>query len=79
MGTITGKDPKIPSPADWGWIMSDGNWKPFWTELPQAQKVCYELFSCNCKKACRGLCKCAKASLNCTALCSCGGKCFDES
>ena len=64
--------PELPSPAEWGW-MKDGHWKPVWTTLAQAQESCYELIHCSCKKACRGLCKCTRANLQCTALCSCGG------
>lgn len=48
--------PELPSPAEWGWE-KDGQWKPVWTTLPQAQQSCYELIHCSCKKACRGLCK----------------------
>ena len=68
--------PELPSPADWGWY-NDGQWNPMWSTLPQAQKSCYELIHCSCKKACRGLCKCTKANLECTALCACGGDCYD--
>ena len=71
--------PNLPSPAVWGWDKSDtGLWKPNWTTLGQAQDMCYELIHCGCKKACRGLCKCSKAGLNCTALCFCEGHCFQE-
>ncbi len=38
-------------------------------------KQCYELMRCGCKKGCTQWCKCVKASLKCTALCHCGGKC----
>lgn len=67
--------PELPSPAEWGWERDD-SWKPLWTTLPQAQQSCYELVRCSCKKACRGLCKCSKANLQCTALCACGGSCY---
>ena len=67
--------PELPSPAEWGWER-DGQWKPVWTTLAQAQQSCYELIHCSCKKACRGLCKCSKANLQCTALCACGGDCY---
>ena len=68
--------PELPSPAEWGW-MKDGHWKPVWTTLAQAQESCYELIHCSCKKACRGLCKCTRANLQRTALCSCGGNCYN--
>ena len=67
--------PQLPSPSEWGW-KKDELWRPVWTTLPQAQQSCYELIHCSCKKACRGLCKCSRSSLQCTALCSCGGNCF---
>ena len=67
--------PELPSPAEWGWERN-GQWKPVWTTLPQAQQSCYELIHCSCRKACRGLCKCSKANLQCTALCACGGDCY---
>ena len=67
--------PQLPSPLEWGW-KKDELWRPVWTTLPQAQQSCYELIHCSCKKACRGLCKCSRSSLQCTALCSCGGNCF---
>ena len=59
--------PELPSPAEWE---RDDQWKPLWTSLPQDQQTCYELIHCSCKKACRGLCKCTKANLQCTALCA---------
>ena len=64
--------PELPSPAEWGWRMEDG-WQPLWTTLQQAQQSWYELIRCSCKKACQGLCRCFKVSLQCTALCACGG------
>ena len=67
--------PELPSPAEWGWRVEDG-WHPLWTTLQQAQQSCYELIRCSCKKACQGLCRCLKASLQCTALCACGGHCY---
>ena len=67
--------PELPSPAEWGWRVEDG-WHPLWTTLQQAQQSCYELIRCSCKKACQGLCRCFKASLQCTALCACGGHCY---
>ena len=65
----------IPNPADWGWKKYSSEWWPFWTTLSEASDNCYELIHCGCKKGCRGRCKCVKAALKCTALCSCGGDC----
>ncbi len=71
-------NPTIPSEKDWGWIQQDGQWKPFWTSLPEAGKACRELIKCGCRSdnPCRGNCKCRKANLKCTTLCSCGGRCI---
>lgn len=69
---------ELPSPLEWGWQQSEGVWSPIWTTLPEAAKACSELISCGCKRACRGLCKCTKANLPCTALCFCAGNCFQE-
>lgn len=65
----------LPCPSDWGWQLGPGGWVPIWSLLPEAAKACHELIHCKCKKACRGLCKCYRANLSCTALCFCGGSC----
>ena len=67
--------PVLPSPSEWGWEKDGDCWRPHWTDLKEAKDTCYELIQCRCKKACRGRCKCLKASLKCTALCKCGGSC----
>ena len=61
---------ELPSPAEWGWQQSPEGWFPKWTTLAEASKACSELVSCGYKRACRGLCKCTKANLPCTTLCS---------
>ena len=69
---------ETPSPSIWGWKrIKEGLWEPFWTSLQQASESCAELIKCGCKSenGCRGRCKCVKASLNCTALCTCGRQC----
>uniref|UniRef100_A0A1X7T7W9 Tesmin/TSO1-like CXC domain-containing protein n=1 Tax=Amphimedon queenslandica TaxID=400682 RepID=A0A1X7T7W9_AMPQE len=66
----------LPSPENWGWTDTN-DWKPLWTTLPEAGASSRELLCCNCKKGCRGLCKCKRAALKCTALCHCGGECID--
>jgi hypothetical protein len=65
--------PTLPSPGDWGWKWSenDGQWKPFWTELPEASVACRELVKCGCRKGCKSRCSCVKNNLTCTALCAC--------
>lgn len=70
--------PVIPSPINWGWIVSDGFYQPLWTTIPEAAKSCYELIHCGCKKSCSNRCKCIKASLPCTALCACDGYCYQN-
>ena len=73
-GQCLTKAPDLPSPGQWGWQKEQtSDWRPLWTTLPQVEQACQELISCNCKLACQGRCKCFKASLQCTALCACGG------
>ena len=67
-----------PSAAEWGWHLSSDGWIPTWTSLPEASKACNELIKCGWKRAIRGLCKCNKANLPCTALCTCNGNCYQE-
>ena len=70
--------PKLPSPSEWEWAKSESDaWRPRWTTLPEALKVCQELVKCGCKAeiGCKGRCKCLKAGMPCTALCKCGGEC----
>ena len=70
--------PELPSPSEWGWSKkAEGGWEVRWTTLPEATEACRELIQCGCKKSCRGRCKCQKASLQCTAICLCGGLCTD--
>ena len=69
--------PELPSPSEWGWKKIDRGWEAYWTTLPEATQACRQLIRCGCKKDCRGRCKCKKAALQCTALCSCGGLCTD--
>ena len=76
--TCLQRKPHIPDPANWGWKQDASKWEPLWTDLPQLQSTCYELIKCNCKKACRGLCKCTKANLQCTGLCACVGNCYQD-
>lgn len=72
------KDAMLPDPNEWwGWKSQDSLYEVVWTTLPEASKKCQELIRCGCnpEKGCKGRCKCANASLRCTALCKCGGDC----
>ena len=69
---------ELPSASDWGWLQSSDGWVLNWTSLPEASKACSELIRCGCKQACQGLCKCTRANLPCTALCTCNGSCYQE-
>lgn len=77
-GQMMVSTPELPSPSDWGWVHTDNGWDIYWTTLPEATEACRQLLRCGCKKECRGQCKCAKAALQCTALCHCGGECTRE-
>jgi hypothetical protein len=59
-----------PSPTLFGWKLEDEKLVPIWMTLSEAAKACSELIKCNCKKECRR-CKCFKANLPCTDLCTC--------
>ncbi len=67
--------PILPCPSNWGWKRDNQSWIPYWTALPQAKDICYELIRCGCKLGCGGRCKCKKANLVCTGLCNCGAGC----
>lgn len=65
--------PPLLSPSDWLWVMKEGlGWSPYWTKLPQASAAVRTILKCGCKKICATRCKCSKAELSCTSLCSCG-------
>ena len=65
----------LPNPTDWEWQKNSAGWQPLWTTLPETSESCRELIHCNCKKGCRGKCKCLKAALKCTPLCASSGTC----
>lgn len=52
----------------------EARWYPIWTSLPDA---CKEFVSCGCNpnKGCHKLCKCNRASLECTELWKCRSGC----
>jgi len=68
--------PVLPCPSEWGWNLENDEWQPLWMTLPEADKCCPELLRCGCKSGCiTRRCKCVRANLKCTALCSCEGEC----
>ena len=68
--------PILPSFTEWGWKRNaSGLLTPLWSLLPDTSRACSLLIHCNCKVACTGNCKCARASLSCTSLCRCNGDC----
>ena len=69
------KQRKPVSPVGWGWKKSETGHVLWWSELPEASDACKELIKCNCKKSCRGRCKCGKQGLVCTKLCAWAGQC----
>ena len=64
----------------WGWTQDVNTklWVPFWTVLDDVSKACALLHHCECGKACRGNCKCARAGIKCTILCNCEGRCINN-
>ena len=71
---------KIPDFSGWGWQKDNtSTWQPLWTRtLDDASVACTTLLHCGCNKACTGRCKCNRAVVRCTALCKCGGGCFNN-
>ena len=65
----------LPDPRRWGWEKEGSRVSPRWMTIPEAAKVCTELIHCGCKKGCTARCKCLRADLACTPLCSCDGDC----
>jgi hypothetical protein len=70
--------PQLPSPEEWGWVMTSDGWQPFWTTLPDVTKSCRELVRCGCNKGCQGRCSCFKVNLTCSELCTCSDKCTNK-
>ena len=62
----------VPSPSEFGWSKSPTaeSWVPVWITIPEVSKACNQLIRCACKGDC-SRCKCAKANLPCSPLCSC--------
>jgi len=74
--TIT--NPVYTDPAEFGWVLHEGSFKPRWTTLPSTAESCAELIKCGCKISCKGQCNCTRAGLPCTALCACDGDCYKD-
>ena len=58
------------NPTDWGWKVQDETITPVLTDLEIAPDRVLRIVSCGCKKACQMWCKCRKAGLFCTSMCS---------
>ena len=67
--------PQVPDLRMFGWTRrSDSDsWKPLWITQPTVREESRELIRCKCKVSCSRMCKCVKADLPCTHLCSCDG------
>ena len=68
----------VPPPSEFSWSKAPSarTWLPVWITVPEVSKACSQLIKCSCKGNCIR-CKCAKANLACSPLCSC--KCNQES
>ena len=57
--------------TDWGWEFKDGMLHPIGTDQPVAPERVLRIVSCGCKVSCsNSRCKCRKAGLFCTPMCS---------
>ena len=71
-------------PIEWGWEMQGGMLSPVLTDKPVAPETVLLIISCGCKTTCGNRCKCRKAVLYCTPLCSscigqtCSNVCLDH-
>ena len=66
-----------PIPSDW--VVSDNGWMPHWTYIPKAAiAMKNDIKSCACGIKCEGMCGCFSKGFYCSALCMCGGKCYDR-
>ena len=69
---------QLPSPDEWGWVMTSDGCQPFWTALPDVTKSCRELVRCGYSKGCQGRYSCFKVNLTCSELCTCSDKCTNK-
>jgi len=62
------------SPTDWGWTTDaqSGHLVPIVKDQAAAPDKVLKMISCGCKQGCNRSCKCKKAGLLCTILCSGG-------
>ncbi|CAH1801523.1 unnamed protein product [Owenia fusiformis] len=76
-GQSATKDPKVPSPVDWGWVKQDDIWCPLWRAFSQTAYISQMLVRYSCSKSnCATNCSCRKkAKFHCTELCVCKGLC----
>ena len=59
----------------WGWKKHEGKLLPTLMDTPIAPDSILKIISCGCKTACGNRCKCRKAGLYCTPMCtSCNGQ-----
>lgn len=56
--------------TDWGWQLRDGMLQPIGTDRAVAPDRILRIVSCGCKTLCGRMCKCRKAGLFCTVMCS---------
>ncbi len=68
----------VPPSSEFAWSKATPgkSWVPVWITIPEVSKACNQLIKCACKGDCNR-CKCAKANLACSSLCSC--KCNQDS
>ena len=67
--------PNLPSAADFGWSIENGNFQPILCEIPCAPYEVLHLIRCSCVKSrCVPPCNCASQNyhLSCTEMCACG-------
>ena len=60
-------------PTKWRWILSNGSFLPFPTDLPSAPDKVLRIVSCNCKAGCNRGCSCRRAEMPCSPICNCMG------
>ena len=72
-GCTTVPERQFPSPSEWGWTCPE-QWRPLWSNLPEASATSPELLKCSCRGGCTD-CKSVDAHLKCTAYCKCKTDC----
>ena len=66
-------NPVIPSPADSGWVLSEGTLSAHMTDNLPAPLATIEMSVCKCDKSkcVRGNCRCYRNRIKCLAMCGC--------